>query len=406
MSPSRSKLSLVLVLGLTLPAAALYALYGSPGYEQPEIRPGEPPRRSLLARAIAAHGGADRLREIRTVFSHTIGSYAAGRQTEARVTLALPDRYHHDVTAGDARLVLASNGEQTWSTLDGVPVPVDDDDLLRLREEMARARCGLLVDLESDPEITTTELGFRDDLEWLEVDFDDGDVGPFLLGFHRTSHLLTRAEWKASMTGRIRKAAMSVTFTDHREIDGVMIGFEADVRIDDAELARDTIQSIQFGGTPEPSTFTQPDPPSESPIIDRTSTMDTYIVLEEIPGEPVGAEKIVATFLEDFQIRRNGPTFRDVDGERTVAVGVPVSIDAETQKALPAASRATPRHIKAASRRMLTTVVIEANPERLRAAEARLLQHAKGAKVEPVGPIRQVTWKDGIVQVQLPVKGM
>lgn len=398
MSPQRRKLLLVLVLGLALPAGALLVIFGRQGYEQSKKRTGPP----LLELAIAAHGGEDNLRGITTIQSRAIGE-ESGRHTEAYVSIALPDRYHHEVVTGDARLILASDGKNTWSTLDGVPVPVEDADLLRLQEQMAMARCGFLVGLEEDPKVTTTELGVRDGLDWLEVDFEESEVGPFLLGFDPETHLLARAEWMASMKGRFRKVAMSVAFSDYRAVKGIMIGFGATISVDGRELAKETLSEVTLGSDISPELFAQPTAPAVSPIMDRTSTRGPLVMLSEIPGDPADAEKIVSTFLDEFEISANGPAFRDVRDEKTIAVGVPVHLPKSSPP--PPARTGAPRYLVESSQRMLTTVVTEADEEKLRAAQKRLLDHAEEARVEATGAFRHVTWKDSIVQVQLPVKG-
>lgn len=400
MSSSRRKLLLVLAVALAVPAIALLTIFQ--GGDQYEKRaPSTANAAPLLARAIESLGGRERLSDVRTVVSRAVGT-EAGRRTEAQISIALPNRYRHDVVTGDANLVHATDGEATWSSIDDVPVPVDDTDLLRLQEQMAMIRCGFLVALEDDPSVSTEELGLRDGLEWLRVEFDDGDVGPFLLGFSPDTALLSRAEWKASMKGRLTRAAMSVTFSDFREVDGIMVGFEATISVDDEILAKETLEEIVFDRKIDPQIFEQPRPPAESPIVDRRSTEEQVVVLDNIPGDPEDAERVVTAFIKELEINRNGPAFRDLEGERTVAVGLPVHLPRKDR--IPAAAKDAPRFTIESPHRILTTIVTEPEPESLRAAEQRLRKHAEGASLEPAGPVRHVTWKESIVQVQLPVK--
>ena len=400
MSRSRRKLLVVLFFALAVPAAALYAIFvRTEQYEKSEAATPDGP--SLLARAIEALGGHERLSLVRSVVSRTVAN-EAGRRTEARISIALPGRYRHDVSTRGARLVHASNGDTTWSTLDDVPVPVEEADLLRLEEQMAMVRCGLLVGLEEDTTVTITELGLRDGLDWLEVGFEEGDVGPFLLGFALDTAMLSRVEWKASMKSRLTKASMSVTFSDFRKIDGIMVGFAATISVDDEVLAKETIEEISFGKSIEPEIFVEPEPLSQSPIFDRLSAREQVVLLDDIPGDPADAERVVNAFIEELDINRNGPGFRDFDGERTVAVGLPVHL---TQQDKPrAGTKGTPRFTIQTPHRILTTIVTAPDAETLRLAEQRLREHASRASLEQSGPIRHVAWKKSIVQVQLPVK--
>lgn len=401
MSRSRKKILLVLALALAVPAGALYAIFFlSDQYEKSESSTDD--ERTLLARGIEARGGRERLSRIRTVVSRAVG-IESGRRTEARISIALPDRYRHDVVTRGARLVHATDGSTTWSTIDQVPVPVEEVDLLRLQEQMAMVRCGVLVGIDGDDAVTTKELGLRDGLDWLEVEFKERDVGPFLLGFSPEATLLTRAEWKASMTGRLTKAAMSVTFSDFRSIDGIMVGFTATISVDEEVLAQETIEEIAFDADVDPQIFSQPEPPAENPIFDRHSTRAQVAVLHDIPGEVADAEQVVSAFIEEREVNRNGPGFRDLDGERTVAVGLPVHLPNPDK--LPPAGKDAPRFTIESPHRILTTIVTQPDPEALRTAEQRLREHASLSSLEQSGPVRHVEWKKSIVQVQLPVKG-
>lgn len=401
MSRSRRKLLIVLAVALAVPAGALYAIFvRADQYEKSETSTGN--GRTLLSRGIEALGGHERLSRARTVVSRTVGT-ESGRRTEARISIALPDRYRHDLVTSGARLVHATDGITTWSTIDHVPVPIEEADLLRLQEQMAMVHCGFLVGIDGDDAVTTKELGLRDGLDWLEVEFKERDVGPFLLGFSPETAMLSRAEWKASMEGRLTKAAMSVTFSDFRMVDGIMVGFTATISVDDKLLARETIEEIAFGSDIDPQIFVQPEPPAENPIFDRLSTEEQVVVLDDIPGDPADAERVVSAFIEELDIVKNGPGFRDMDGERTVAVGLPVHLPNKNK--LGAAAKAAPRFTIESPHRILTTIVTEPDPEALRLAEQRLREYASRSSLEPFGPVRHVAWKKSIVQVQLPVKG-
>ena len=125
-----------------------------------------------------------------------------------------------------------------------------------------------------------------------------------------------------------------------------------------------------------------------------------YVV---IPGEVADAEQVVSAFIEEREVNRNGPGFRDLDGERTVAVGLPVHLPDPDK--LPPAGKDAPRFTIESPHRILTTIVTQPDPEALRTAEQRLREHASLSSLEQSGPVRHVEWKKSIVQVQLPVKG-
>ncbi len=400
MSRPRRKLLLVALVALTVPAAGLYAIYGPDAqYEQAPQTAG--PTTPLLTRAIKAHGGQERLSLVRAVESQLIGS-EAGRETKARLRMVLPDRYRHDIDIAAARLVHGAVGEDTWSTLDGVPVLWTETDVLRLQEQMALVRCGLLVDLESDPEVSTEELGFRDGLEWLKVEFESGDVGPFRLGFDPDTSLLTRAEWNASVEGRARKVLMSMALSDFRQVDGVVVGFQSAIAVDGEVLARQELQEVSFEPVDDMEIFRQPEAMTVSPIVDRTLSGEGMVIMDTLGDDPENAQTVLDAFIDQAALKKNGPAFRDLEGERVVALGVPVELTGS--EVAPAAAREAPRLTREAPHRVLSTVVIEPEPDTLKLAEQRLRDRAATTGLVVAGPVRRVTWKESIVQVQLPVK--
>jgi hypothetical protein len=393
----RRKTGFLLLLFLLVPLTGLLAIWSGPTYEAP---PSEDTRPPLLIRAIEATGGSDALGNLRSVHSRAVG-HEAGRKLEIEITIRLPDQYRHDVKTGGAHFVHASDGTDAWSTLDGVRIPLETEDLHHLEEQMMVVRCSLLVDLEDAPDIQTKELGLRDQLEWLEVTFLRRGSDSFLMGFDRTTSLLTRLEWFTHMEGRMGKVHMTVDFSDHRPVQGIMVAFSAKISVDRKGFAEDAIQDIRFNGDVDPDQFRPPAPPKEVPILCRRSDDLRALVLNDVPGDPRDAERVLRGFLKEFDLNRNGPAFRLIAEGETTTVGIPVDLPAKDHPDNPDDPR-TPHISILPAQDILTTISKEADAKTIREVELRLLGECHRLSLRPGGQIRVVYWKDAVVQVQLP----
>lgn len=401
MSPPMKILFLVIALIVGSVAFLAFYVYGGEHYVKPETEEGAPPRAPLLERAITALGGASKLGTIRSVRSRA-RAVESGRRSDLRIHVQLePDRYRHDVDTGDAHFVHGFDGTEMWATLDGVPAPVPEDDVKRMEEQMLLGRCGLLVGLKESEDIEVEELGVRDELEWLKVTFSKESAGPFLLGFDKAKALLRRVEWKSKMPGNLIRSDAALDLDDYRAVDGVMVAFALVIRVSDKVVYEEALVEIRFNEPVGAELFRQPAAPAQSPIIKRDATELHAAYLDFVPGDAEDAERILTSFISEFDLARNGPSFRMIENERPIAVGVPVQRPQGADK-IPARAKA-PRLHEVPKRSVLTTIVSDPTPETLRAAEKRLLAEAGQTALAPGGPFRHVAWKENIVQVQLPV---
>jgi len=400
MSPQRQKILLVLAVTLVVPGVALLLVFGDHGYDRPKTDQGESPQPLLIARAIEAMGGKERLSRIRSIRSRGHG-FEGGRKSDIQISIVLPDQYRHDIRTSDAHLVHGSDGKATWSTIDGVLVPVADDDVVRLKEQMALVRCGLLVGLDAQ-DVEIEWLGLKDSREWIRVTLADAGAGPFDLGFSVGSSLLTRIEWKTRRAGNFFRSDFALEFSDYREEDGVMVAYTAAFQVDDKELGQETLEEVAFDIETTPALFEKPEATDENPVILRKSTGLPIAYLDHVPSDAEDAEVVLNAFVKEFDLERNGPTFRTVEDERAVAVGVPVR-QSNSAKTVPVRPQA-PRLHRTPSQMVLTTIVKDPDAEVLRKAHDRLMKEASQRSLDVAGPFRHVSWKETIVQVQLPVK--
>lgn len=363
--------------------------------------PKAPAPEPLLTRAIAALGGREALAAIRSleVWSEVVDR---GRAMDVRVRLGLPDRYRHDVQTGDAHLVHATDGKTAWARLDDVAVPLESDEIRRIREQMILVRISLLVGLEGSEDVACEEKGLRDGLNWLEVDFRGEGSGTYLLGFDPDTSLLARAEWRLKLKGQVRGAPVALRLTDYRPVDGIMVPFAATFQVEDQPATEDRVREVFLNRPLAAELFVEPPPPVTPPVQRRTTRTGLAAMLGPITGRPDDAERVLLAWLKEHALARNGPVYRVIASGRTVSVGIPVHVP--PGQAPPAAVEGAPAVVPMPGEDVLTTVVTPASEEAVAGAERLLREHAAGAGLDEAGPVCHVLWNDDITQVRLPIR--
>jgi hypothetical protein len=122
--------------------------------------------RAVVERAVAAHGGQDRLARVRADKVKVRGKFfVGGRETEftAETTVQLPAQFknvmHFTADGKEHTLVQVLNGDDGFVTLDGQPQKLPPAALAEMRETMQVDRAVRLVPLLSDPAFTLAALG-------------------------------------------------------------------------------------------------------------------------------------------------------------------------------------------------------------------------------------------------------
>jgi hypothetical protein len=118
--------------------------------------------RDLLARAIAAHGGAERLTEVRAEQVQMRGVHLVGTNEVPftnTITLHLPGRFKSVVRMGNATVTNVMDGDQAALLLDGKPQKMSLTQLGQLRQTLALNQTMRLVPLLRDKGVSLTPLG-------------------------------------------------------------------------------------------------------------------------------------------------------------------------------------------------------------------------------------------------------
>jgi hypothetical protein len=203
--------------------------YADPlGYQTTSITPQEGEKaRLLLDRAIAAKGGLDKLRGVRTIVARQRLSNPAveGQSTETTNYIQYPDRFRVEIQLPDGTVVQAYDGAQAWMK-DGRGTREAPELVREARASLRRDTISLLL-AAKDGSLTPRVLpdvkdGAGDVHHALEL--SGKDFNPVILYIDPGTLLLRKQVYTSEAPGR---PLIEERFSDYREIDGIQIPFAA-----------------------------------------------------------------------------------------------------------------------------------------------------------------------------------
>lgn len=214
-------------------------LTATPAHGQKEQQPPTPPSeataraRALLADAVKAAGGRERLDQIHTVVltGETLIFSPLGQvQSQRRILLALPDRLRVEAYLPGLTLIQGFDGKIGW-----ISGPMGVQELppaafKELRSTLKRLTFVFYRSRESE----AATLSYKGTVEWEGkpadvIQYADAE-DTFTLFFDATSHRLVRLAYQ----GRDPFSGASIEaedlYSDHREVSGVMYPFRTVTR--------------------------------------------------------------------------------------------------------------------------------------------------------------------------------
>jgi zinc protease len=212
---------------------------------------------ALVARAIAAKGGLERLRGIRTIVSRadmSVEIEGVSQTFPVSTAIQYPDRFRTDAMTPGGRLVQVVDRGTCWvSDAKGVtdaPEPVAAELRAHVRRDLIRVLLGV-----ADGRLRATR---RDDvvdggvrMPAVEV-IDDGSTLVTLL-FDPESALVLRQRYATASSPQIDEA-----FFDYRDVDGVRIAFRSERRGSGIPTVSRVIRSFRYNVPVDPALFTRP----------------------------------------------------------------------------------------------------------------------------------------------------
>ena len=230
-----------------------------------------PEARALLEKVIAAKGGLDKLRGIRSITARTRaemppsppgaarGKAPSGEPVYADTTtyLEYPNRVRVETQMPDATVVQVFDGFRAWVKDPGGVHDVPQQALTDMRLSLRRDTIAALLAAHDGalrarvlPDIKDETGRMHRALELSGQDFD-----PMVIYIEPETFRITRQTYVAGGPGR---ALIEELFSDYRPVDGVQIAFSAAVRRGDHTMLDRKVVELKINDALPPALFTRP----------------------------------------------------------------------------------------------------------------------------------------------------
>ncbi len=233
-------------------------------------RPGAEAR-ALLEKVIAAKGGLDTLRGVKSITARTRtevpapppgagrGATRGGEPTYAETTtyLEYPNRVHVATKLPDATIVQVFDGSKGWVKDPKGVHEVPDAALHDLRRGLRRDTIAALLaayDGSLRARILPDIKGEGGAL-YRALELSGKDLDPMVLYIHPESFLVSRQTYVAGGAG---SALIEELFSDYQTIDGVQIAFTAMVRRGGESMLDRKVVDLRINAPLDPALFTRP----------------------------------------------------------------------------------------------------------------------------------------------------
>ncbi len=207
--------------------------------------------RALVDRAIAARGGLERLRAIRTVTaaaSTTVFLPSAGTSEYASTsTIEYPDRFRTDMQTPQGRVTTVYARGRAWTLLaEGKTLPI------------APAELKATVDRDPVQLLLAAHDGRLTPRAFDEVMLGDGTRGPALEFSLSTQTVQLVLDAASGLPIAERYGTLEERFADFRAVDGVMVAHRTSVFRNGRPVLERRLTSIAFNAPLSPGTFAEP----------------------------------------------------------------------------------------------------------------------------------------------------
>ena len=219
--------------------------------------------RELLERVVAAKGGADRLRQVKSLVvstrSRALGPNAPRDTADTTTSIEYPSHVRIESQIRGTTVVQVYDGARAWvkdpSGVHDVPgqmLPEFENSLKRdtitvlLTALDGRSRVRRLPDTRDENGATRQAL-----------EFSGASLEPMVMYIDPATGLVTKQTY---VTGGMGQPLVEESFSDYRNVDGVQITFAASIRVGGQPALERTVTSAVLGGALDPSLFTRPQP--------------------------------------------------------------------------------------------------------------------------------------------------
>jgi zinc protease len=232
--------------------------YVSP-HQQSTIVPQEGEKaQALLDQVIAAKGGLDKLRGIKTIVARQTltNPEAPGRSTITLNYLQYPDRFRIETNAGESAVITGYDGTEAWMKDPRMVRAAPEQVAREARATLRRDAVALLL-AAKDGKLTPRLLpDVKDPSGRLDraLEISGSDLNPIILYIDPATGLIRKQVFTSDMPGR---PIVEEQFADYRAVDGVQIPFTASRKAGPVTLER-KVTDIKFNTPIDPALFKRP----------------------------------------------------------------------------------------------------------------------------------------------------
>ena len=225
------------------------------GHRQPAA-PSEDVR-ALVERAVAAKGGLDKLRGVRTVRAvATTGIFQGGGtvvEVPTTTFIRYPGGFRVDADLPAGKLVQAFNAGEYWVQDDRGVREAPPHVAMEIRSNVQRDIIPLLIGLsEGRVDATRAADEIESDRKFPVLLVHGGGMRPVSVVLDPDSLNILRLRYD------METATIEERFSDYRPVNGMQVAFKAEVLRNGTPVVERTLKSIEFNATLEPSLFSRP----------------------------------------------------------------------------------------------------------------------------------------------------
>jgi hypothetical protein len=186
--------------------------------------------RAVIAKAVQAHGGEEKLTRLRAVGTRTLGTMYVNNDSvpfTAETTVQVPGQVKNvlecELQGKKRRIVQVINGDRVMRSVDGQAQPLPEEVVAEMHELLHAQRIQTLVPLLRDSTYRLTLLGagqVNDRPAW-GVRVAAAGHRDVVLHFDRATGLLVEAERHTLDPGTLKEVAQAEYFSDYREVEGL-----------------------------------------------------------------------------------------------------------------------------------------------------------------------------------------
>jgi hypothetical protein len=210
---------------------------------------------------IAAKGGLERLRGVKSITAKTSATSVGGRGPQETLQTATylqyPDHVRVESRSPRGEMVQVYDGERAWvkdpAGVHDVPAEALDD----LRAGVERDTIALLLAAHDGRVHIRLLPDSKDDSGRVQrsLEFSGPDLDPMVMYVDPGTHRVARQTYVA---GGVGQPLIEEIFSDYRAIGGIQVAFRARVRVGGNVVLDRRVSEISFNDTLSPSLFTRP----------------------------------------------------------------------------------------------------------------------------------------------------